>query len=457
MLRFTDSLTGKKTEFVPRDPGKASVYWCGPTVYDLPHLGHARSTLAFDVLVRYLRWSGYEVCSASNITDIDDKIIARAASEGSTEPDVAARFEKAFIDQMDLLNVAHPDLRPRATEYVEQMIAVVADLVDRDMAYMTDSGVYFSVERLPEYGALVNRSLEDLREGAGARIDIDGDKADPLDFALWKAAKEDEPSWNSPWGPGRPGWHIECVAMSLDLLGDGFDIHGGGDDLIFPHHENERAEALGCERAFATHWVHNGMVQVGGEKMSKSLDNFTTLCDLLEAWDPRALRLLVLQTHYRRTMEIGSDTLDQATAALGRLDTFTDRVAIVGLLVSEPDPTVVEHFRSAMDDDLGTPAAVAVLFDTVREANRAIDIEDDTAAALASAVATLSSVLGLDLGSRGPSTPDPEATEIDGLVASRSAAKSAGDYAEADRIRDTLTVRGIQLKDNPTGTTWRRT
>jgi cysteinyl-tRNA synthetase len=457
VLRFTDSLTGEKTEFVPRDPGKASVYWCGPTVYDLPHLGHARSTLAFDILVRYLRWSGYDVCSASNITDIDDKIIARAASEGSTEPELAARFERAFIDQMDLLNIAHPDLRPRATEYVEQMIAVVADLLEREMAYTTDSGVYFAVDRLPGYGALVHRSPEELREGAGARVDVDDDKADPLDFALWKAAKEGEPSWESPWGPGRPGWHIECVAMSLDLLGDGFDIHGGGDDLIFPHHENERAEALGCGRKFATHWVHNGMVQVGGEKMSKSLGNFTTLGDLLDAWDPRALRLLVLQTHYRRTMEIGSDTLDQAAAALGRLDTFADRIEQAGLPESDPDPGVVERFRSAMDDDLGTPAAVAVIFDGVREANRAIDIEDDTgAAALASAVTTLASTLGLDLGSRGSSTPDPEAAEIDDLVTDRSAAKAAGDYALADSIREALSARGIQLEDTSAGTTWRR-
>lgn len=457
MLRFTDSLTGEKTEFVPRDPGKASVYWCGPTVYDLPHLGHARSTLAFDILVRYLRWSGYDVCSASNITDIDDKIIARAASGGSTEPELAARFEKAFIDQMDLLNIAHPDLRPRATEYVEQMIAVVADLLEREMAYTTESGVYFAVDRLPGYGALVHRSPEELREGAGARVDVDDDKADPLDFALWKAAKEGEPSWESPWGPGRPGWHIECVAMSLDLLGDGFDIHGGGDDLIFPHHENERAEALGCGRKFATHWVHNGMVQVGGEKMSKSLGNFTTLGDLLDAWDPRALRLLVLQTHYRRTMEIGSETLDQATAALGRLDTFADRIEQAGLPESDPDPGVVERFRSAMDDDLGTPAAVAVIFDGVREANRAIDIEDYTgAAALASAVTSLASALGLDLGSRGSSTPDPEAAEIDALVADRSAAKAAGDYALADSIREALSARGIQLEDTSAGTTWRR-
>ena len=299
MLRLTNSLTGDKVEFTPRDPGKASVYWCGPTVYDAPHVGHARSTLAFDILVRYLRWTGLDVTAVSNITDIDDNIIARAAEEGTTEPELARRFEEVFIAEMDRLDIAHPDLRPRATEYVGQMVDIIGQLVDRGMAYSTDSGVYYDVDRLDGYGALAGQTIEQLREGAGARIEVDEDKADPLDFALWKAAKPGEPTWDSPWGPGRPGWHIECVAMSLDLLGDGFDIHGGGDDLAFPHHENERAECLGCGRPFARLWVHNGMVQVGTEKMSKSLGNFWTLAELLDNWDPRALRLLVLQTHYR--------------------------------------------------------------------------------------------------------------------------------------------------------------
>lgn len=234
MLRFTDSLTGDKVDFVPREEGKASVYWCGPTVYDVPHLGHARSTLAFDLLVRYLRWTGLDVTAVSNITDIDDKIINRAADEGSSEPEVASRFEATFVEQMDRLNIAHPDLRPRATDYVDRMVEVIGELVEREMAYTTISGVYFDVDRLDEYGALVGRSVDDLREGAGARVDVDDDKADPLDFALWKSAKPGEPIWDSPWGPGRPGWHIECVAMSLHLLGDDFDIHGGGDDLVFP-------------------------------------------------------------------------------------------------------------------------------------------------------------------------------------------------------------------------------
>ena len=459
MLRFTDSLTGEKTPFTPREEGRVSVYWCGPTVYDDPHLGHARSTLAFDMLVRYLRWSGYDVLAVSNITDIDDKIINRAAEEGTDEPAVATRFEASFIGQMDRLNIAHPDLRPRATEFVDRMVEVVADLVEHGMAYTTDSGVYFDVDRLDGYGALVGRSVDDLRDGAGARVDVDDDKDDPLDFALWKAAKPGEPVWDSPWGPGRPGWHIECVAMALHLLGDGIDIHGGGDDLVFPHHENERAEALGCGRTFARYWVHNGMVQVDGEKMSKSLDNFTTLAGLLDAWDPRVLRLVVLQTHYRRTMEIGSTTLDQASAALTRLDKFTDRIAAADLPEAEADADAVARFREAMDDDLGSPQALAVVFDAVRDANRALDAEDDdTAATLAAAFFDLSAALGLELGSAAASegVDDGDTEEIDALVDRRLAARAARDFGEADRIRDDLAARGIVLEDGPQGTSWHR-
>jgi len=459
VLRFTDSLTGEKAPFTPREEGRVSVYWCGPTVYDDPHLGHARSTLAFDVLVRYLRWSGYDVLAVSNITDIDDKIINRAAEEGTDEPAVATRFEASFISQMDRLNIAHPDLRPRATEFVDRMVEVVADLVEHGMAYTTDSGVYFDVDRLDGYGALVGRSVDDLRDGAGARVDVDDDKDDPLDFALWKAAKPGEPTWDSPWGPGRPGWHIECVAMSLHLLGDGFDIHGGGDDLVFPHHENERAEALGCGRTFARYWVHNGMVQVDGEKMSKSLENFTTLAALLDAWDPRVLRLVVLQTHYRRTMEIGSTTLDQASAALTRLDKFADRMAAADLPEAEADADAVARFREAMDDDLGSPQALAVVFDAVRDANRALDAEDDaTAATLAAAVLELSAALGLKLGSSAAPerADDGDTEEIDALVDRRLAARTARDFGEADRIRDDLAARGIVLEDGPQGTSWHR-
>ena len=393
--------------------------------------------------------------AVSNITDIDDNIIARAAEEGTTEPELARRFEEIFIAEMDRLDIAHPDLRPRATEYVGPMVDIIGQLVDRGMAYATDSGVYYDVDRLDGYGALAGQTIEQLREGAGARIEVDEDKTDPLDFALWKAAKPGEPTWDSPWGPGRPGWHIECVAMSLDLLGDGFDIHGGGDDLTFPHHENERAECLGCGRPFARLWVHNGMVQVGTEKMSKSLGNFWTLAELLDNWDPRALRLLVLQTHYRKTMEIGEDTLRTASAALERLDGFARRIAAANLPDTPADEATVDRFRQAMDDDLGTAAAMAIVCAAVRDANRALDAEDaDTAAALAAAVTELSGVLGLRLA--GTTTVGDDGGAIDGLVAARSAAKAAEDYAEADRIRDELTSRGVVLEDSATGTTWRR-
>ena len=456
MLYFTDTLTGSKVKFEPRDLGKVSIYWCGPTVYDKPHLGHARSTLIFDILVRYLRWSGWDVCAVSNITDIDDKIIARAAEEKTTEPKLSAHYEQIFIDEMDRLNITHPDIRPRATEYINAMISVITTLIDEEMAYITNSGVYFDVDQLEDYGTLVHRNISDLREGAGARVDVDENKNDPLDFALWKSAKPGEPSWDSPWGPGRPGWHIECVAMSLDLLGDGFDIHGGGDDLVFPHHENERAEALGCGRNFARYWIHNGMVQVEGEKMSKSLGNFTTLGDLLDRWDPRALRLLVLQTHYRRTMEISSETIDGAAAALNRLDSFADRIATTKLPEAQGDDAVIKKFKDAMDDDLGTPTGVAVIFDAVRDANRALDNDEiDRAAELAVSIKSLTEAFGLILGrAKRPGQTIEDNDEIAMLVRARDAAREKGNYSEADKIRDELTERGIILEDSAQGTSW---
>ena len=455
MLCFADSLTGNKNEFVPRDSGKVSIYWCGPTVYDIPHLGHARSSLAFDVLVRYLKWSGYEVTAVSNITDIDDKIIERAATEGTTEPELARLYEEKYIEEMDRLDIIRPDYRPRATEYIDEMIAIIQDLVNRDMAYSTSSGVYFSVEKLDDYGALAHQSLDQLRENAGTRVEVDTEKQDPLDFALWKAAKPDEPAWESPWGLGRPGWHIECVAMSLDLLGDDFDIHGGGDDLMFPHHENERAECVGCDRLFARTWVHNGMVQVDNEKMSKSLGNFLTLNELLSSWDPRALRLLVLQTHYRRTMEINEDGMEAATAALDRLDSFERRIDGMDLPKMGPATDVIEKFRTAMDDDLGTAGGLAIIFDAVRAANSALDNSNlEKTSSLVGAVHELLAVLGISLLKAGNDGEDAE--KINALVEARSKAKAAKDFVEADRIREELSNRGIILEDGPSGTTWYR-
>jgi cysteinyl-tRNA synthetase len=464
---FTDSLSGEKRPFVPRDAGRASIYWCGPTVYDHPHLGHARSALAYDLLHRYLEWRGFAVTFASNITDIDDKIIARAAREARTETEVATEFEASYVDLMRTLNVLDPDLRPHATEYVTEMIEVIETLLSRGAAYVIDgSGVYFDVDALPDYGALAHRTADDLRDGAMARVEADERKDDPLDFALWKLAKPGEPTWDSPWGPGRPGWHIECVAMALGLLGAGFDIHGGGDDLTFPHHENERAEAVGSGSEFARLWVHNGMVQVSGEKMSKSLGNFTTIAEMLEQYDPRALRLLIMQTHYRKTMEINGVALDQATAALERLDALARKAAAAlgdatpttsaGTTPAEADDSVRAAFAAAMDDDLASPAGLAVVFDAVRRANAALDTGDlEAAASLVATVVELVGVLGLELDA-GANSGGAEDAEIDALVAARQAARKAKDFAEADRARDELTSRGIVVEDTPSGPVWRR-
>ncbi len=435
VLRFTDTLTGDKTEFVPRNAGQVDIYACGPTVYDVPHVGHARSALTYDVLRRYLRWRGFDVSLVQNITDIDDKIINRAAERGTTEPDIAGIYEAAYDNEMTRLGIEPPDHRPHATEYVEQMVAFVGELMNTGMAYVVEgNGVYFRASKLADYGALAHRTADELREGAGARVEIDERKEDPLDFVLWKAAKPGEPTWPSPWGPGRPGWHIECVAMSLDILGEAFDIHGGGDDLAFPHHENERAEAVGAGKTFARYWVHNAMVNVDGEKMSKSLGNFTTLGELLDNYDPRALRLLVLQTHYRKTMEINGPALDQALRALERLDALARRMPEV-------------------DDDLATPSGVALIFETVRRANAAIDAGDDAlGSSLVATVHALSGAFGLILDC-GAIEAD---AEIDTLVAARQAARAARNFAEADRLRDEIAALGIVIEDTPAGPTWRR-
>ncbi len=456
MLRFYDTLTSEKRDFVPRIEGEVSLYSCGPTVYDVPHVGHARTALTYDVLVRYLRWRGLKVVYAANITDIDDNIIARAQREGSTEPEIAATYEKAYVDQLDRLGIVHPDHRTRATEYIAEMISTIETLLERNMAYVLDSGVYFDVSELADYGALVHRSVDDLREGAGARVEVDSEKDDPLDFALWKAAKPGEPTWDSPWGPGRPGWHIECVAMSLGILGPGFDIHGGGTDLAFPHHENERAEAVGTGVEFARTWIHSAMVNVDGEKMSKSLGNFTTLADILDAFDPRILRLLMLQTHYRKTMEMNRDALEAAGQALARFDALDRTAAAAGLASADVDSQIIDEFVAAMDDDMGTPKAVATIFETLRAANAALGSGDtERAAVLTSTVDELRGVLGI--GAAGASdASEGEDEAIDALVAQRDEARAAKDFATSDRIRDELAEQGIVVEDKPTGATWHR-
>ncbi|MGZ4786852.1 MAG: cysteine--tRNA ligase, partial [Acidimicrobiales bacterium] len=302
MLQLFDTAEGRVVPFETREPGKVSMYVCGPTVYGPPHLGHGRFSLVFDVLRRYLEWSGFEVTYVSNITDIDDKIIERANAEGRSADEIARKCEKVWYKAMDAINVKRPTHDPHATAYVDQMVALIADLVARGDAYETGDGVYFSAQSVPDYGLLARQSIESLQ--VGARVEANDEKRSPVDFALWKKAKPGEPSWPSPWGDGRPGWHTECVVMALDLLGEGFDLHGGGQDLAFPHHENERAQAVAQGRDFAHHWAHTGFVEIGGEKMSKSLGNFTNLLDLIDSTDPRAFRLLVLRSHYRSPIEV---------------------------------------------------------------------------------------------------------------------------------------------------------
>ncbi len=456
VLRIYDTMAGRKVEFEPSAPGRVSMYVCGPTVYDVPHLGHGRTALAFDMMRRYLEWSGLDVTHVTNVTDVEDRIIARAAAEGSTETDVAERFAAAYWHQIDRLGVRRPDETPYATAFIGPMLELIVELVAGGHAYVIDGdGVYFAVETYEGYGALSHRKLADLVDAAGARVAVAERKRSPVDFVLWKTAKPGEPAWDSPWGPGRPGWHIECTAMSLQILGERFDIHGGGDDLVFPHHENERAQAEAAGHHFARHWLHSAMVTVGGEKMAKSLGNYTMLADALDAHGARAFRLRVLQTHYRSPTELGADELEAASRALGGLDALLRRARAAGFDVSDGlDSGAVQAFRDAMDDDFGTPAAVAVIFEAVRNANAAIDSGDAArAASLVATVKTLAAVLGLELDDGAGNDDD---TDVDALVSERDAARRAGDFAAADRVRDELARQGVTLEDTPTGTIWHR-
>lgn len=453
MLRFTDTLTKQLVEFTPREPGKVSIYVCGPTVYDVPHLGHARTALTYDIIARFLRWQGHEVTLVSNITDIDDNIINRAAERGTTEPELAAEFADIYIDQMRTFGIVDPTQRPRATQYVDQMIAVIETLVQRGMAYeVPGSGVYFAVAEYPDYGALVHRTADDMRESAGARVDVDDNKRDPLDFALWKAAKPGEPTWESPWGAGRPGWHIECVAMALDILGDGFDIHGGGTDLAFPHHENERSESEAAGRPFARNWVHSAMLNVDGQKMGKSLGNFKNLGDAIDSYGARPLRLAMLTAQYSTIIELGDDAMQGSVGGMDRIDAFFRRMAGADIeLSAAPQQSAVDEFVAAMEDDVDTPRALVVIFEQITAGNAALDAGDTEAATqAASTAAELLNVLGL-----GPEASESDA-DIDALLEQRQAARAAKDFARADEIRDQLSAQGIEIEDTANGAIWRR-
>jgi cysteinyl-tRNA synthetase len=454
VVRIRDTLLRDTVELVPRETGKISMYVCGPTVYDVAHVGHGRTALVFDVIRRYLEWIGLDVTYVSNITDVEDKIIARASERGTSESELAGTYERAWFDAMDELGVRRPDYVPHATEYISGMLDLIRELIDRGHAYAAEDGVYFDVDSFPGYGALPHRTLDELRKSAGARVEVDEAKRSPMDFALWKAAKPGEPAWDSPWGKGRPGWHIECSAMALDLLGEGFDLHGAGDDLVFPHHENERAQAEGAGHPFARHWIHAGMVTAGGEKMAKSLGNFTTIADALDTHGANAFRVAALNAHYRRATELGAKELEAAATGVARLDALVRRVSAsdIDTMDAPHDDATVEVFRAAMDDDFNTPNALAAIFDATSRANRAIDRGDlDVAASLTATVRELAGVLGIDLHSAAE-----DDAEIDALVRERDEARAARDFARGDEIRDALAARGIKLEDGPSGTTWHR-
>jgi cysteinyl-tRNA synthetase len=465
MLHLHDTATGTVRPFEQRSRGHVSMYVCGPTVYDLPHIGHGRYNLVFDILRRYLLFNGQAVQYVSNITDVDDNIIKRANEQGRSEPEVAHEFEERWWEAMDGLDVLRPDDTPHATAYISDMVALVADLLARGIAYETSDGVYLDVSQVDGYGLLARQSLDSLR--AGARVEENEEKRSPLDFAVWKKAKAGEPSWKAPWGAGRPGWHTECVVMSLDLLGDGFDLHGGGRDLAFPHHENERAQAVAEGRPFARHWVHNGWVEVEGTKMSKSLGNFTSLTDLLSRVDGRAYRLLVLRAHYRSPIEVTPDTIADAQKGLERLDGLARRFGVGGILEQTPDGYVVEGvapavgldsgalagFRELMDNDLDTPAALAGIFEHVTDANSLADAGDqEDAAKLARTAAVLLAALGVSLRDESGEI-DEAAAE---LMAARDEARRAKDFARADTLRDELVALGWTVEDTPSGTAIRR-
>jgi cysteinyl-tRNA synthetase len=450
MIRLYDTATSSVRPLEPRESGRVSMYVCGPTVYGPPHLGHGRFSLVFDVLRRYLEWSGFEVDYVSNITDIDDKIIERANAEGRTTADVTAANEALWYEMMDAIGVKRPTSDPHATAYVEQMVEVISDLIERGSAYVAGDGVYFRPSTVEGYGLLAHQDLESLQ--AGARVEVSSTKESPVDFALWKSAKEGEPSWPSPWGPGRPGWHTECVVMALDLLGEDFDLHGGGQDLCFPHHENERAQAVALGRPFARHWMHNGFVEVSGEKMSKSLGNFTNLADLVRSSDPRSFRMLCLQAHYRSPIDVDRSTTKQASAALERLDAVARRSAGLGH-DTDADPEVLDRFRARMDDDLNSGAAMAIVAETVTAINRALDIDDvNGAEPLVAAFRSMLAAVGLEVGGEGGSIP----TDIAELCADRDAARARKDFARSDDLRAELELRGWLVEDTASGTRVRK-
>ncbi len=465
MLQIFNSLTRQKEKFRPIDPGKVRMYVCGMTVYDHCHVGHARVMVVFDIVLRWLRAKGYDVTYVRNITDIDDKIIARAQENGEDVRNLTDRFINAMHTDLAALGILPPTHEPRATGAIADILALIQTLLDKGFAYVRTGGdVYYDVSRFDRYGQLANKKLDDLQ--AGARIEIEAAKDDPLDFVLWKAARPGEPSWPSPWGAGRPGWHIECSAMSTRCLGEHFDIHGGGMDLKFPHHENEIAQSEAASgQPYVNVWMHNGFVQVDNEKMSKSLGNFFTVRDVLQCYPPEVVRLFILSSHYRGPLNYADEHLNHAKASLTRLYTALRGLPVIDASI---DHAWQQRFAQAMDDDFNTPEALAVLFELAREINR-LRASDETAAALAGAyLRQLGAWLGLlqtdpETFLRGTAEASTTAdshkyseADIDTLIGERTQARLAKNWAEADRIRIRLQAAGIVLEDTPKGTIWRR-
>jgi cysteinyl-tRNA synthetase len=456
MLNIYNSLTRAKQRFVALQSGKVGMYVCGMTVYDFCHLGHARVLVVFDLVSRWLQVSGYQVIYVRNITDIDDKIIKRALENGEPFQHLTERFIEAMNEDAAALGVRKPEFEPRATANIPQMLQLIGNLIDKGMAYRADNGdVYYVVHKFNGYGKLSGKSLEQLR--AGARVDIDPNKREPLDFVLWKAAKAGEPSWDSPWGKGRPGWHIECSAMSERYLGTHFDIHGGGQDLQFPHHENEIAQSEGAHgHTFVNYWMHNGFVRIDDEKMSKSLGNFFTVREVLHRYDAEVVRFFIARAHYRSPLNYSDHHLDDARQALTRLYTALKAFDVdSSSYVIDWDHAYAKRFREAMNDDFNTPEAVAVLFELANEVNRSHSRE------LALLLRALGAVLGLlerdpvDFLQSGE-VSDLSAEQIETRIIARKAARKDKNFAEADRIRDELLSMGVVLEDASDGTTWRR-
>jgi cysteinyl-tRNA synthetase len=480
-IKLYNTATHKKEDFLPLEEGRVGLYVCGVTVYDLCHIGHARSTIVFDVLARYLQARGFEVTHVRNFTDIDDKIIERARQLGKPPEDLAIEFIEAFYEDMGALGVLKADVEPKATEHIDHMIDMIKTLIDKGFAYVEEGDVFYSIEKFEDYGGLSGRRLEDMR--AGSRVAVDEKKRHPMDFVLWKGAKPGEPQWSSPWGPGRPGWHLECSVMSNHYLGPTFDIHGGGEDLVFPHHENERAQSVAANDApFARYWIHNGFVTVESEKMSKSLGNFLTIRDALKNYHPQVLRLFLLSKHYRSPLDFSKKDVLALQTGLVRIYRTLERLekligpyaekseAYAGVLSDEQSVPFLREFIQFMDDDLNTAGALGLLFEKVKEMNKLMDTHGDNPPQdllgqleeerhhLLSAAHVLGSL------EEGPEdffsglsgyAETIDENEVERLIEERITARAEKDWAKADAIRNRLDEMGVVLEDGPQGTTWR--